>query len=556
MKPRIERVGPVCRYPKGRPRGAVGGLPMKQHSSNPIFVRVLWRRLPVILLCAVVATGSAYALSASRTKQYTATASLLFRDPAFDQKLFGSQVFQPSSDPARDAATNLRLVSLAVVAKQTAKKVPRAGSVQDHVDVQAEGQSNVVGISTTYPDRRLAARVANTFAQQYIVLRQEADRAKIGQARSLLQRRLKEQKQAAQVRSARSLQDRLDVISSLQTGNAELAEAAGVPSAPSSPKVMRNTILGGFLGLLLGIAFSVLFERVDRRLRDPKEIEGIFEAPILAAIPESRSFSRSGLVQETLPPAEGEAFRMLRTNLRYFNVDRAVKSVLVTSAAPGDGKSTVAWNLASTATGGGARVLLIEADLRHPALASSLGLRGAAGLSTVLAGEAVLQDVVQQIPVQAKANDRGPQTVDMLLAGPLPPNPAELLESDRMRELIAAAERSHDLVVIDTPPTAVVSDAIPLLSQVGGAIVVARLKKTTRDAAVHLRNQLRNLDARILGVVVNVVGRDSGAYGYAYSYAYGYAAKDGDGPDVSSPETAPPQPDPDPEPVERAENSS
>ena len=217
---------------------------------------------------------------------------------------------------------------------------------------------------------------------------------------------------------------------------------------------------------------------------------------------------------------------MLRANLRYFDIDREVESVLVTSAAPGDGKTTVAWNLAAAAAGAGGRVLVIEADLRHPGLANSLGLRGSAGLSTVLAGEATLEATIQEIPVQEQASGRGLRTVDVLLAGPLPPNPSDLLESDRMRELIADGERTHDLLVIDTPPTSVVSDAIPLIKQVGGVIVVARLAKTTREAALHLHNQLKNLDARVFGIVVNAVGSDAGNYGYAYGYGYG----DGDRP--------------------------
>jgi receptor protein-tyrosine kinase len=285
--------------------------------------------------------------------------------------------------------------------------------------------------------------------------------------------------------------------------------------------VARNTVLGGLLGVLLGVGLALLLERLDRRLRDPKEIEEMFDRPILGAIPESRPLARSGPTQATLLAQEGEAFRMLRANLRYFDVDREVESVLVTSAAPGDGKTTVAWNLASAAAGAGGKVLLIEADLRHPGLANSLGLRGSAGLSTVLAGEATLEATVQEIPVQDQANGRGLRTVDVLLAGPLPPNPSDLLESDRMREVIAAGERGYDLLVIDTPPTSVVSDAIPLIKQVGGVIVVARLAKTTREAALHLHNQLRNLDARVFGIVVNAVGSDSAGYGYAYGYAYG-----------------------------------
>jgi capsular exopolysaccharide synthesis family protein len=262
-------------------------------------------------------------------------------------------------------------------------------------------------------------------------------------------------------------------------------------------------------------------------VRDPKEIEEMFGRPILGAIPQTRGLELPEAGPAVLDPPAAEAFRMLRANLRYFNIDRDVQSVLVTSAAPADGKTTVAWNLATTAAGAGESVLLVEADLRHPRLASRLGLLGSPGLSTVLAGQAELDEVVQEMPVGDRAGGGGVRTLEVVLAGPLPPNPSDLLESDRMRQVLAAAERRYDLVVVDTPPTSIVSDAIPIIEQVGGVIVVGRLAKTTREGAMHLRNQLRNLDAQVLGVVVNGIGSEPGGYdGYGYAYGYGYGPTD------------------------------
>ncbi len=499
-------------------------------SGLSTILRVLRRRVAIVVVCALVVPASALAFSLSQEKQYSASASLLFRDPQLDQTLFGSTFLAPSNDPDREAATNVKLVSLDVVAERTERLLPKVGSVSENVEVVAEGQSDVVSIMATDPDPEAAADIANTFAAEYIAFRREADRAKIRDAQELVNRQLDELPQdevaGQRGRSLLERSEQLQVLVSLQTGNAELVERATAPSSASSPKVARDTAIGAVLGLILGGALALLLERLDRRLRDPKEIEEMFDRPILGAIPESRLLARSGPTQATLQPQEGEAFRMLRANLRYFDIDREVDSVLVTSAAPGDGKTTVAWNLASAAAGAGGKVLLIEADLRHPGLANSLGLRGSAGLSTVLAGEATLEATIQEIPVQEQANGRGLRTVDVLLAGPLPPNPSDLLESDRMRELIADGERTHDLLVIDTPPTSVVSDAIPLIKQVGGVIVVARLAKTTREAALHLHNQLKNLDARVFGIVVNAVGSDAGNYGYSYGYGYG----DGDRP--------------------------
>jgi capsular exopolysaccharide synthesis family protein len=198
-----------------------------------------------------------------------------------------------------------------------------------------------------------------------------------------------------------------------------------------------------------------------------------------------------------------------------------VRSVLVTSAASGDGKSTVAWHLARTAATLGARILVIEADLRNPSLARFAWNAGERpGLSALLAGYVPFDEVVTPIPVSLPGgNGAGPVsgTLHVVFAGEKPPNPTDLIESERMRQLIAHGEEHYDLVVIDTPPTSIVSDAIPLVKWVTGIIVVCRMGKSTRAVTAALRDQLRNLDAPVLGIVVNGVSVDTG-------YSYGYAA--------------------------------
>lgn len=507
----------------------------REHSNASVAsaARVIRRRFALIALCALIVPAAALGLSLLQEKQYTASASLLFRDPGLDQKLFGSSFIEPSRDPDREAATNVRLVSLKAVAARTAGKLPGtrldAEDVAAKIDVAAEEGSDVLAVEATDRDPRFAARLANAFAEQYIQFRRSADRAKVQEALGLIERQVtdlpRSERNGSRGRSLRERGEELQVLASLQTGNAELVQRADEPKTPSSPKPVRNTAVGLALGLLLGVALAFLLERLDRRLRDPKEIEAMFERPILGAIPNSRALARERAAGSgRLPAAESESFRMLRANLRYFNVDRDVQTVLVTSAAPGDGKSTVAWNLATAAAGAGTRALLIEADLRHPSLARGLGVDHTVGLSTVLAGERELRDVVQQVPVPTRQNGRASmRTVDVVFAGPLPPNPTDLIESDRMREVVKRAEQDYEFVVIDTPPTSVVSDAIPLVNQVGGVIVVGRLGKSTRESVLHLRNQLRNLDAPTLGVVVNAIGGDTGSYGYGYGYGYGYA---------------------------------
>jgi receptor protein-tyrosine kinase len=504
----------------------------EEQSGAVALLGVLRRRIGIVLICAVLLPAAALAYSLSQEKQYSTSASLLFRDPQFDQKLFGNVVFSPNLDPDREAATNVRLVSLRVVAERTARKLKTGLTgieVKGKVEVASEGQSDVVSITATDPTPTRAAQLANTFAEEYIAFRREADRDKIEGAENLVESQLTrltpEQAAGLQGRTLREQLEQLRVLASLQTGNAELVQTADVPHTPSHPQPVRNGIASLFLGLMLGVALALLLERLDRRLKDPREISEAFDRPILGAIPESRAIANADQDPQRLAPGEAEAFRMLRANLRYFNVDRQIDTVLITSSSPGDGKSTVAMHLASAAAGAGNSVLLIEADLRHPTLGGRLRLPGNRGLSQLLAGEfRDIEDAIQTIPVGGRRSDDGAaRTLDVLVSGPIPPNPTDLIESERMRDVIQLAKSRYDLVVVDTPPTSVVSDAIPLVKEVTGVIVVCRLGKTTRESAHHLRDQLQNLEANLLGIVVNSVGRQAG-YGHLYGYGYGDAA--------------------------------
>ena len=502
--------------------------------SLRMLLGVLRRRWLVLAACLSLGVALSLAISLLQDDRYTASASLLFRDPGFDQKLFGSTFLDSSQDPDREAATNVRLVSLDVVAARTAKKLGGAvtgGDVADIVEVAPEGQSDVVSVSATHTDPKFAARVANAFATEYIAFRRDADRSKVQEAQTLVERQLDalppEQRAGIEARSLRDRSEQLEILASLQTGNAELVQRARVPEARSSPRLSRNLVIGILLGGLGGILLALMIERLDRRVRDPAEIEVAFDRARLGTIPNSSSLTEDGLpTPAPLPPQESEAFRTLRTNLRYFNVDRGLKSVLITSAVPGEGKSTVAWNLATAAAKVGERVLLIEADLRRPSFAHKPGVYPTPGLSTALAGQATLEEVTQTVTLDTEPEDR---SFGVVTAGPLPPNPGELLESKRVRALIESAVDAYDLVIVDTPPTSVVSDAIPLMSVVDGVIVVARLGRTTREAMFQLRNHLSNLAAPLLGVVINGAAREGSAYGYRGYYANGSAAESGRG---------------------------
>src|SRR3954471_6446585 len=233
----------------------------------PALLRTVRRRLAIVLVCVIVLPAAAFVFSKAQQNEYTATASLLFRDPQFDQKLFGSTVFQPTTDPAREAATNVKLVSLEVVAARTSKALgghPTPAEVSSAVTVSPAGQSDVANIQAVDHDPAFAAKLVNTFAQQFIAFRRDADRSKIASAEGLVQSQLSGLSPALragrQGTVLRQHSDELKILAALQTGNAELVQPAQTPSSASSPQPVRNAAIGLLLGLLVGVGIAILLE--------------------------------------------------------------------------------------------------------------------------------------------------------------------------------------------------------------------------------------------------------------------------------------------------------
>lgn len=483
-------------------------------------LKALKRRWWIVAICVIVTPAAALAFSLSQEKLYSASATLLFQQSTQTDSLLGVPNF--NVDREREAATNTALASLGVVYDRVEEALaPRIENPRVDVEVTQSGTDDLAYVTATDPDPAVAALTATVFAEQFVQFRRESDRRAISRTLEQLNSRISRLRAsdapASSIQPLEQQQQTLANLLALRTGNVQLVQRAEVPDTPSSPQTRRNVALGIFLGLLLGLALALLVDRLDRRIRDADEIEDSVEAPVLGVVPQSKAIGRQKGGLEALRPSDVEAFRLLRAELRYFEASKDASCIMVTSSAPGEGKSTVAWNLALCAAESGARTLLIEADLRRPVLALKMGATpGERGLSTVLSEQVSLTEALQHYEHGGDED----HTFDVLYAGPKPPNPGDLLESENMTALLAEVRRRYDYIVIDTAPVPVVSDPIPLLSQVDGVLVVTRLGKTQRDELAHLRRQLSKFKAPVLGVVINGGARVGDYAGYSsYSYA-------------------------------------
>src|SRR5712692_10243321 len=363
-------------------------------------------------------------------------------------------------------------------------------------------------LTTAFNQQKQEANQLNESAIEYSVLKRDAE-----SNRQLYQDLLQRLKEAG-------------VSAGLRSSNIRVVDVARTPTSPIAPNVRHNVTLGFLLGLGLGIGLAFVLDSLDSTVRNMDEVSAIPTLPALGTIPLQPSSNghshkllkttvdeKSGspsLVTYSRPKSESaEAYRALRTSILLSAFGAPPKVVLVTSAMPQEGKTTISANSALVLAQRGSRVLLVDADLRRPGLEKIFGLRPCGGLSTLISGVDKLEDVL--LPVAAIPN------LWILPAGPIPPQPAELLSSTVMKDYIARWRNEFDHIIIDTPPCLSVTDAVVLSPEADRVILVARSGQTTKPALRRACGLLLQVNAKVMGIVLNALNLHS-ADGYYYSY--------------------------------------
>jgi succinoglycan biosynthesis transport protein ExoP len=495
--------------------------PTREHAS---LLAVLRRRAWIVIGVTILAAAAAAAFAFATRDTYESTAKLTFLQ-TISPELNVVGLLPTSLDADNLAQNNVDLVASRRVAVATAQELQSRGvdmsadDVQGDVAVSSEKDSDVVDVVATASSASRAALLANVYSETAADLAERDQKAQARRALASLERQFAElprEEREALVGPAsriRSNIEQMRVLADVGNGSPQIIQRGYVPTSKSG-NPLQTILLGALFGLVLGVGLALLREQADGRLHRTEQVSAAFDAPVLTTVPRNRALKRHVPFGD-LPPEVAEAFRMLQMHLRY-SESEPVRSILVTSSRSREGKTTVAWNLASAATSSGLAVALVEADMRRPSLAERYGLAPEPGLTEVLSGETPIAEALQAVlPLSGEAKGNGySRRLDVLVAGKTPPDPWALMQSPNMAQLLDVLKQHHDLVVLDTPPIPHVADAISLLRRVDGVLVTASVNSTRGPEARRLRDQLQTLDARILGVVAN---GGSAAAGYAYT---------------------------------------
>lgn len=456
------------------------------NNGSAMELRTYWRMLSknwwIVVASTVLGLLLAVGASALMTPRYESTVTLYVSVRGANLDTSGD-LFQGASFAQTVVTSYIDIATTAIVLDRVAQQlngaVPRENMDKLFTVKSPEG-SSLLKLSAEHSNPETAAQLANT-AGEVIVDVVEND-IEVGAAGG---------NSPVQVR---------------------VIDPGVAPATPTSPNFALNSALGLLIGLALGIALAILRGSLDTRIHSVADVEEITNVPVVGRIAHDDQIARRPLIVHDDPRSpRAEAFRTTRTNLQFFAANEDARVFVVSSAAPGEGKSHVVANLAVVLAETGARVALVEADLRRPRLAQVMGIEGAAGLSDVLIDRASLADVIQHW---------GTGNLTVLPAGQIPPNPSELLGSAKMRELLDKLRESVDYVLLDAPPVLPVTDAAILSTYASGSLLISSIGHTKQQDLEHAIESLENVGGKVLGLIVNRVPmRGAGNSGFvAYKY--------------------------------------
>lgn len=469
-------------YDSGSSPSDPGGFSTVEFQDYVSIVRKRW--LSILLVTLLVLAG-AVAATLAATPMYQAHAQVYVsvRNAGTTTDLLqGSNFTQRQVSSYAELVTTPRVL-VPVIEHLDLPTTP--DELAGTISAESPLESSLINIRVTSPDPRTASDVANSTAESLATEVADLERPEGG-------------------------------VSPVQISTVRVAAP---PESPSSPSTTRNLALGLLVGLAAGFGLAVLRELLDTRVRTEDDVRAVTDTAVIARVPVDDDASEHPLIVHSSPHSQrSESLRRLRTNLQFLDVAGGPQTFVVTSALPGEGKSTTTINLAITLADAGSRVALVDADLRRPSVAKYMGLEGAAGLTTVLIGRASAEDVIQPW---------GNGSLHVLPSGQVPPNPSELLGSRAMAQLLTELAAKYDVVLIDTPPLLPVTDAAILARLTSGALVVVGADKLHRNQLRESLGALETVGARILGIVLNRLERkQSEAYAY-YDYAPAGAGDDG-----------------------------
>jgi len=498
------------------------------------YIRILRSRKWSIGLVTAVVLLSALFFSFRQTPLYTSESRVLVL-PAGPS----SQILQPNLDTERGVADSTAVASIV----KTNLNLPGSpDSLLGALSVSVETNTNILDVAYTDPSPARAQQLAAGFANAYLeykraqaveqvqaqatAVQQQINKAteqlatieqQLGNASSPSRQSTLNAQRDTLIARIGALQQQLEAVQvsgNTQTRVGDIVQPATLPSSPSSPSHVRDGALGLIVGLALGTGWALLRERLDDRIKSQSELERRMGAPVLAAVshvPAWRDAGDAVVVTLTDPKSPvSEAYRTLRTNLQFLASKQDLRTIVITSPTAGDGKTATAVNLAVAMAQADQRVVVVSADLRRPRLHRFLDLPNDTGLSLVLSGANEVREAAR-VP--------GVRNLRVIPSGPVPPNPAELLQGSRMQEILGQLREFADVVVIDTPPVLAVADASILASRVDGTLLVVNADSASRTATSQARRQLENAGARIIGAVLNNFD-PAAADTYPYYYYY------------------------------------